>query len=45
MNISISSMLQSVSPSASIIISAALMLTAGFFMTRLTKLYGKNKGH
>ncbi|MBR0522249.1 MAG: cation:proton antiporter [Firmicutes bacterium] len=31
-------MLQSVSPSASIIISAALMLTAGFFMTRLTKL-------
>ncbi|MBQ4181058.1 MAG: cation:proton antiporter, partial [Firmicutes bacterium] len=38
MNISISSMLQSVSPSASIIISAALMLTAGFFMTRLTKL-------
>ena len=38
MTISISSMLQSVSPSASIIISAALMLTAGFFMTRLTKL-------
>ncbi len=38
MTASISTLLENASPSTAIIVSAALMLTAGFFMTRLTQM-------